>query len=31
MSGEIVGNGMYIYKIISGDRVIGSSKVVILD
>jgi hypothetical protein len=31
MGGEIVGNGMYIYKIISGSTVIGSSKVVIMD
>jgi hypothetical protein len=31
MGGEVVGNGMYIYKIISGSTVIGSSKVVIFE
>jgi hypothetical protein len=29
--GETVGNGMYIYKIISGNRVIGTGKIVVLD
>ena len=28
---EFVGNGMYFYKIISGDQVIGSGKLVIFD
>jgi len=28
---EVVGNGMYIYKIISGGRVIGTGKLVVLD
>ena len=31
IGGEIAGNGMYVYKIISGDKVIGSGKLVILD
>jgi hypothetical protein len=28
---DVVGNGMYIYKIISGDKVLGTGKLVILD
>jgi len=31
LGGEVVGNGMYLYKIISGDKVIGSEKLVIFD
>jgi len=31
LSGEIGGNGMYFYKIISGNNVIGSGKLVILE
>jgi len=31
LGGEFVGNGMYLYKIISGDQVIGSGKLVIFD
>lgn len=31
LGGEVAGNGMYIYKIISGDSVIGSGKLVVLD
>ena len=31
MGGEVVGNGMYIYKLISGDQVIGSGKVVVYE
>lgn len=31
LGGEVVGNGMYLYKIISGDKVIGSGKLVIFD
>jgi flagellar hook assembly protein FlgD len=29
--GEVGGNGMYVYKIVSGNKVLGSSKIVILD
>jgi hypothetical protein len=29
--GDVVGNGMYLYKIISGNKVIGSGKLVVLD
>ncbi len=29
--GEAVGNGMYVYKIISGNSVIGTGKIVVLD
>ena len=31
IGGDIVGNGMYLYKIISGDEVIGSGKLVVFD
>ncbi len=31
LGGQVAGNGMYIYKIISGDSVIGSGKLVVLD
>jgi hypothetical protein len=31
LGGEVVSNGMYLYKIISGDKVIGSGKLVIFD
>ena len=31
MFGEVVGNGMYVYKIISGNRTIATSKLVVLD
>jgi hypothetical protein len=31
MGGEVVGNGMYLYKIISGTTVIGSGKIVIFE
>jgi len=31
LGGDVAGNGMYLYKIISGDRVIGSGKLVVLD
>ena len=31
MGGEVVGNGMYLYKIISGTEVIGSGKIVIFE
>jgi hypothetical protein len=31
MFGEALGNGMYLYKIISGGSVIGSGKLVVLD
>ena len=29
--GEVVGNGMYVYKIISGDKAIGTGKLVVMD
>jgi len=29
--GEVVGNGMFVYKIISGNKVIGTGKLVVLD
>jgi len=31
MFGEVAGNGMYVYKIISGDKAIGTGKLVIRD
>jgi hypothetical protein len=31
LGGEVAGNGMFIYKIISGDSVIGNGKLVVLD
>ena len=31
LGGEVVGNGMYLYKIISGNEVIGSGKLVVND
>jgi hypothetical protein len=31
LGGEVAGNGMYVYKIISGSTVIGSGKLVVLD
>jgi len=31
MLGEVSGNGMYIYKIISGDKAIGTGKIVVRD
>jgi hypothetical protein len=31
MGNEVVGNGMYFYKIISGDQVIGSGKMVVFE
>ena len=31
LGGDVAGNGMYLYKIISGDTVIGSGKLVVLD
>jgi flagellar hook assembly protein FlgD len=31
LAGEVIGNGMYFYKIISGNQVIGSGKLVIQD
>ena len=31
MFGEVAGNGMYLYKIISGNKVIGSGRIVVLD
>ena len=31
MGNDVVGNGMYLYKIISGNEVIGTGKLVIFD
>jgi flagellar hook assembly protein FlgD len=31
LSGKVVGNGMYLYKIISGDRVLGDGRLVVVD
>jgi len=31
LGGEVAGNGIYLYKIISGSTVIGSGKLVVFD
>jgi flagellar hook assembly protein FlgD len=31
MSGQVVGNGLYVFKIISGTRAIGQGVIVVLD
>ncbi len=31
LSGKVIGNGMYLYKIISGDKVLGDGRIVVID